>query len=138
MTSRFWRCLGFTGYFGSFTLLLLWFGFLEPPSRIPVALTLLGLVGPLLFPLRGLLAGRQYTYAWSSFLALFYFLVGAFNAAGPMRLPWLAWLEMILSVSWFLGAILYVRTSARSRQAARTAATSPTGISANPRADQPR
>lgn len=118
--SRFWRDLGLTSYFGLFALLLLWFSVLEPPGRIPRTLVLLVLVGPLLFPLRGLLAGRLYTYAWSSFLALFYFLVGAFNAAGPMKQPWLAWLAILLSISWFLGVILYVRTSAFSSNPSRS------------------
>ena len=44
-----------------------------------------------------------------AFLALFYFTVGVFNAAGPMARPWLAWLEMACSVLLFLGAILFVR-----------------------------
>lgn len=112
---RFWRTVALSGYFGLFGLLLLWFAWLEPPSRLPVAWALLLWVGPLLFPVRGLLHGRPYTHAWASFLALFYFAFGVFCAAGPMARPWLAWLEIGLSVLWFLGAILYVRTGAQAR-----------------------
>ena len=112
---RFWWMVALSGYFGLFGLLLLWVAWLEPLSRSPVALALLLWVGPLLFPVRGLLHGRPYTHAWSSFLALFYFTFGAFHAAGPMVRPWLAWLEIGLSVLWFLGAILYVRAGARPR-----------------------
>lgn len=115
---RFWWIVALSGYFGLFGLLLLWFAWLEPPSRSLVALTLLLWVGPLLFPVRGLLHGRPYTHVWSSFLALFYFAFGVFHAAGPMAQPWLAWLEIGFSVLWFLGAILYVGAGAGARAGA--------------------
>ena len=114
--SRFWLSVALTGYFGLFGLLLLWFAWLEPPHRLPVALVLLTLVGPLLLPLRGLLHGHPYTCAWAAFLALFYFMVGIFYAAGPMSRPWLAWLEIGFTILWFLGAILYVRTQGQKRR----------------------
>lgn len=115
---RFWWIVALSGYFGLFGLLLLWFAWLEPPSRSLVALTLLLWVGPLLFPVRGLLRGRPYTHVWSSFLALFYFAFGVFHAAGPMARPWLAWLEIGFSVLWFLGAIFYVGAGARAEAGA--------------------
>ncbi|MBK7544066.1 MAG: DUF2069 domain-containing protein [Candidatus Competibacteraceae bacterium] len=107
--SRFWHAVTLVGYFGLFALLLLWFAWLEPSKRVPVSLVLVLLVGPLLLPLRGLLYGRPYTCAWSSFLALFYFSAGVFSAAGPMRRPWLAWLEIGFSLLLFWGAVFYVR-----------------------------
>jgi uncharacterized membrane protein len=116
--SRFWHAVALAGYFGLFGLLLLWFAWLEPPRRVPVSLALILLAGPLLVPLRGLLQGRPYTHAWTSFLALFYFTVGVFNAAGPMARSWLAWLEIGFSVLLFLGGILFVRARARERRAA--------------------
>ena len=106
---RFWWTVALTGYFGLFGLLLLWLAWLEPPRRLPIALALILWVGPLLFPLRGLLRGRPYTHAWTSFLALFYFAFGVFHAAGPMAHPGLAWFAIGFSVLLFLGAILYVR-----------------------------
>ena len=59
--SRFWGGVALTGYFGLFGVLLLWYAWLEPSSRLPTALVLILLVGPLLMPLRGLLHGRPYT-----------------------------------------------------------------------------
>ena len=114
--NRFWGRTTLIGYFGLFGVLLLWSVWLEPPSRVPTALVLILLLGPLLLPLFGLLHGRSYTYAWSSFLALFYFAAGVFNAAGVMVRPWLAWLEIGFSVLWFFGAILFVRACARTRR----------------------
>ena len=116
--SRFWGGVALTGYFGLFGVLLLWYAWLEPSSRLPTALVLILLVGPLLMPLRGLLHGRPYTHAWTSFLALFYFTVGVFNVAGPMVHPWMAWLEIGFSVLLFLGAVLYVRSRSREWRAA--------------------
>ena len=106
--SRFWGGVALTGYFGLFGVLLLWYAWLEPSSRLPTALVLILLVGPLLMPLRGLLHGRPYTHAWTSFLALFYFTVGVFNVAGPMVHPWMAWLEIGFSVLLFLGLVVNV------------------------------
>lgn len=120
--SRFWYAVALSGYFGLFGLLLLWFSWLEPPRQAPVALALILLVGPLLPPLRGLLHGRPYTHAWTGLLALFYFAVGVFNAAGPMGRPWLAWLEIGFSLLLFLGAILYARVRGREQRAFAEAA----------------
>lgn len=117
-----WRTITLIGYFGLFGLLLLWFAWLEPPSRLPVALMLILWVGPLLFPVRGLLHGQIYTHAWSSFLALFYFMFGVFHVAGPMTRPWLAWLDIGFSVLWFAGALGYVRVGARTGALARFSA----------------
>ncbi|HRD66728.1 MAG TPA: DUF2069 domain-containing protein [Candidatus Competibacter sp.] len=120
--SRFLYFVALTGYFGLFGLLLLWLSWLEPSPRLPVSLALVLLVGPLLLPLRGLLHGRPYTHAWSSFLALFYFAVGVFDATGPMQKPWLAWLEIGFSALLFLGTVSYVRIHAREQRMLREAA----------------
>lgn len=114
--SRFWHGIALVGHFGLFGLLLLWLAWLEPPRQIPISLALILLVGPLLISMRGLLHGRPYTHAWTSFLALFYFLVGVFAAAGPMAWPWLAWLTIGFSLLLFLGTLLYVRAWARERR----------------------
>jgi uncharacterized membrane protein len=112
--TKLWRVITLTTYFGLFLLLIAWSVWLEPPRRLPVALVLIVLVGPLLLPLRGLLHGHPYTHAWTSFMALFYFVAGVFNAAGVMNRPWLAWLEIALSVMLFFGAVFYTRAKVRA------------------------
>ncbi len=114
--SRFWHALALTGYFGLLGLLVLWCAWLEPLGQWPVAGVLIVLVGPLLFPLRGLLHGRSHAYVWTCFLALYYFTIGVFHVAGPMVRPWLAWLAIGFSLLLFLGAILYVRACVRERR----------------------
>ena len=55
--------LTLTGYLGTLALLTAWYSWLAPSTHFPVALVLLVLVLPLLFPLRGLLHGRRYTFS---------------------------------------------------------------------------
>ena len=67
---------------------------------------------PLALPLGGVLAGRRYTYQWSSLLILAYFAEGATRAwpdAGMARS--LAALEMALSLVFFAAAVSYARLS---------------------------
>ena len=56
-------------------------------------------VVPLLFPLRGMLHGRRYTYQWVSMLSLLYCLEGAAQ--------WLAFAELALAIA-LLGASIAV------------------------------
>ena len=69
------------------------------------ALVLLVLVVPLLFPLRGLLHGRKYTFAWSCFLALLYFTHGVMEAYSDDITRPLGLLEIMFSSLWFLAAM---------------------------------
>ncbi len=117
--TRLARIASLAGYFGLFFLLIAWTTWLSPPEQLPVALVLLLLVGPLLFPLRGLLHARPYTHAWTSFMALFYFAIGVFNVAGDMEKPWLAWLQIGFSILLFCGTVLYARFRAQEIKTAR-------------------
>ncbi len=87
---------------------------LAPPASFPRSLALLLTLGPLLLPLRGMLRAIPYTLAWSSFLALWYFTLGVFDASAP-PVRWLGVLEALLAALWFAGALLFVRWNARSR-----------------------
>ena len=103
------RVLTLTGYFGLLGLLLAWHTWLSPPERLPIALVLIALVVPLLFPLRGLLHGRAYTHSWVTFLAIFYLTLGLGEAvAGPTDRA-LAILEVVFSLMLLAGAVWYVR-----------------------------
>lgn len=97
------------GYFGLFALTLLWVTVLTPPGRIPTSIMLILFVGPLLFPLRGILNGKPYTHAWTSFLVLLYFMHGVVEAWANPAARWLAITEVLLSLILFTGCIFYVR-----------------------------
>ena len=102
------RTASLVGYFGLITLLLAWQLWLSPP-KLPVGFVLLVLVGPLLLPLPGIIAGRPKSHFWASLLALFYVVhgIGEAFAVTPDR-P-LAVTEIVLSVTLYVGALLYVR-----------------------------
>ena len=90
------------------TLCVAWELWLAPlrPSGSLVALKAL----PLALPLGGILAGRRYTYQWSSMLILAYFAEGVTRAAsesGTGRV--LATVEVGLSLAYFAAAVAYAR-----------------------------
>ena len=85
-------------------LLILWYG-MRTPSPAWLAIMII----PLLFPLRGLIRGRAYTHAWTSFLILFYFIHGVVEAWANAGARGLAIAEIVLSVIVYTGAILFAR-----------------------------
>jgi len=89
----------------------LWLAPLRPGGSL-VALKAL----PLLLPLRGIAAGRRYTYQWSSMLILAYFAEGVTRAWSDAGLSQkLALAELALSLGFFLAAVSYARlTRARA------------------------
>lgn len=107
------RWLTLAAYFALLGLLMLWQTILAPSTQFPVSLVLLILVGPLLLPLRGLLHGRPYTHAWTSFLVLVYFIHGVVEAYSNPAERHYAVLEIIFSVLLYTGAILYARYRGR-------------------------
>jgi uncharacterized membrane protein len=65
---------------------------------------------PLTVPLGGILAGRRYTYQWSSMLVLAYFAEGATRAWAENGMGReLAIAEIALSVGFFAAAVSYAR-----------------------------
>lgn len=97
------------GYFGLFGLTLLWVTVLAPSDRIPTSIMLIIFVGPLLFPLRGILHGKTYTHKWTAFLVLLYFMHGVVESWANPAERWLAITEILLSIILFSGCIFYVR-----------------------------
>lgn len=106
------RLLALCGYFGLLLLLPLWYGWLSP-SQLSLGLVLGVLLTPLLFPLRGLLLGRPYTYAWSSFLALFYFIHAVLELYSTPQDRYLALLELLLTLAFYIGCVSYAKLGGR-------------------------
>lgn len=95
-------------------LMLGWYTWLAPPARVPISLMLALVAIPLLLPLRGLLHGRAYTHAWTSFLALPYFALGVDAVAAGVRPAWLGWAAVVTSLTLFAAAVGYARLAARA------------------------
>ncbi len=108
--------LTLTGFFGVLATILLWHAWLAPPAKYPVALLLILLLTPLLLPMRGLLHGSTYTYAWASMLSLFYFCLGIMHAWSGSQTGIRSYgLALTLfSLMFFSGAICYARYSRRT------------------------
>lgn len=116
-STRLFYWLTLSAYFALLCLVLAWFSWLAPPRDVPRSLPLAGLGLPLLFPVRGLLYGRRYTYQWSSLLCLFYFMIGVdtwYNRADVVGTLGM-WMT-ILSLLWFAGSVGYARATRPSRQ----------------------
>lgn len=107
-----WRSLCLLGYLGVFITLVSWYTVLAPPTMLPIPFVLVTLVAPLLFPLRGMIQGRRYTYSWSLFLSMFYFTHGVIEAYSNANtdIQIYALIEITFCLLWFIAGIKYVRT----------------------------
>jgi uncharacterized membrane protein len=78
---------------------------------------------PLVFAFKGVAQGNLYTMQWASMLVLLYLMEGVVRVMsdppGP-SIP-LAWVEIVLSVTFFLAAIFYVRPAKKAAQLAAKA-----------------
>lgn len=106
--------LALAGFFGLLGTILIWHAWLKPAGKHPVALILIVLLVPLLFPLRGLLHGKPYTHAWASMLSLFYFCLGIMHAWSEPAARGYGMSLTVFSLMFFIGTICYVRYSRQS------------------------
>ena len=109
------RSLSLIGYFGLILLIFSWHLWIEPLPAEFISITLLMQLGPLMFPLKGILNGNTYTHAWASYLALFYLVVGVWYAAAEQsRLFGI--LICLFSLCFFIGAILFARYQSKANK----------------------
>lgn len=79
---------------------------------------------PLLFALRGVYKGSLYTMQWAAMLVLLYFMEGVVRAWSDPNLASVvcAWVEIALSLGFYLCAVFYVypaKKAARAHQRAQ-------------------
>jgi uncharacterized membrane protein len=95
-------------------LSLVWEAWLAPLRSGGSLLVLKAL--PLLLPLFGILKGKRYTYQWACMFILLYFTEGAVRGWTDKGLSRkLAWLEIMLTLIFFVCTILYARDTAPSK-----------------------
>ena len=109
MKAIYYYYAALTGYFSLFFLLMLWNTILAPSKYFPVAIVLLIMVTPLLFPLKGLLNANPKSCAWAAYVSLIYFIHGSSEAFVNADQRLLAILEVIFSLLLFFGATFYIR-----------------------------
>ena len=78
---------------------------------------------PLAFAFRGVARGSLYTMQWASMLVLLYLMEGVVRVMSDPPGPSiaLAWVEIVLSLVFFLAAIFYVRPAKQAAQLASKA-----------------
>lgn len=109
------RWLTLTGYFGLMIGLFAWHLLIHKTEAHLISIIILAQLGPLMFPLRGLLHGKTYTHAWSIYLAIFYFIVGIWYAGADETLM-IGLYVTAFSLLFFVGTVLYTRLSARKQK----------------------
>lgn len=78
---------------------------------------------PLLFPLRGVLKGSLYTLQWAAMLVLLYFMEGvvrAYSDPAPASVA-MAWIEIVLSLGFYLCAVFYLHPAKKAAKARKQA-----------------
>ncbi|GAM62018.1 hypothetical protein JCM19232_6323 [Vibrio ishigakensis] len=68
---------------------------------------------PLLFPIKGILQAKPYTFAWSNFVLLLYFLHSLTLIYVDEGERWLAVAELVLVTITFTGNLLFSRLRGR-------------------------
>jgi uncharacterized membrane protein len=71
---------------------------------------------PLLAPLRGLVQGRRYTYAWATLFAIPYLTFALTELLVNPAARWVASISLLLVFGWFCTMILFLRTSPAPRE----------------------
>ena len=114
------RAFTLLGYFSLMTGLFAWHLLIEPPAKHLISIIILLQLGPLMFPLMGLLSGKLYTHAWSMYLAIFYFVVGVWYAGSSEDLM-IGLYVIFTSLMFFLGTVLCTRYMGKQQNAQNTA-----------------
>jgi uncharacterized membrane protein len=71
---------------------------------------------PLLAPLRGLLRGSCYTYAWATLFAVPYLAFAVTELLVNPQARWVAAISLLLVFAWFCAMILFLRASRVHRE----------------------
>lgn len=97
------------GYFGLLFFMPLWLLILNPSDGLTPTLSLVFFTLPLLFPFKGLIKGNPYTYAWSSFVVMIYFLHSLTTLwVSPTDMIW-ALIELFFATIMFIGGTYYAK-----------------------------
>jgi len=110
MSTLFFQRLAQCGYFGLLILIPIWHLYLSPPALNinPWLVALIWLI-PLLFPLKGIIQGNPYTYAWSGFIALIYIMHSCVIIMVNDQERLLAGIELLLASLFLAGNIYFAK-----------------------------
>jgi uncharacterized membrane protein len=104
-----YKKIALLGYFSLLIYMPLWLIVLSPSSALGTTTTLVFFTLPLLFPLKGLLQSNPFTYAWSNFIVLIYFLHSLTSLWVLPEETLFATLELIFASLMFFGCTYYAK-----------------------------
>jgi len=109
ITTQTHKKIALTGYFSLLIYMPLWLLIINPSEALSPTLTLVMFTLPLLFPLKGLVQGNPYTFAWSNFVVMIYFLHSLTTIwVSSEDLIW-ALLELIFATMMFISGTYYAK-----------------------------
>lgn len=103
------RALSLASYLGLIAWTMAWIILLGDVAREHVSLWLLLFAGPLLLPLRGVLAGRDKALIWGALVSLLYVVHGGTVAWSDPAQRWLGLVEAGLSLVYLVSASYFIR-----------------------------
>jgi len=103
------RLVSLACYIGLIAWLMVWIIWLGEVAREHVSIALLLFVGPLLLPLRGVLAGRDKPLIWGALVGLPYLVHGGVVAWTDPGQRWLGLIEAGLSLGYLVSASYFIR-----------------------------
>ena len=108
-TTQSLKKITLVSYFSLLVFMPLWLIVLSPSQGLSPILSLCMFTLPLLFPMKGLLKGNPYTFAWANFVLMIYFLhsLTTFVVSKEDRV-W-AIVEFVLVSIMFLSASYYAK-----------------------------
>ncbi|KLV06446.1 membrane protein [Photobacterium aquae] len=113
LRTRFVLIAAQAAYFCLAGWVVLWQSWLSPHPHLNAQIMAGIWVLPLLLPLRGIIAGKPYTFAWANFILMFYFLHALTLLWVDEGERWLAGVELCLVSTAFVGNALYARLRGR-------------------------
>ncbi len=109
---RISRYLSLASFLALAALLLIWnLGYAAVPNALLWAVLAFQLL-PLLLLAPGLIGGNPRTHSWACFVVNLYFIQGVLAAFDPSKRLF-GWLEILLSLTLFISALLYTRWCAQ-------------------------
>lgn len=108
-TTKQHQTIALTGYFSLLIYMPLWLLVINPSDGLSPLLSLCFFTLPLLFPLKGLVKGNPYTYAWSNFIVMIYFLHSLTTLwVSHSDMLW-AGLELLFATMMFISGTYYAK-----------------------------
>jgi len=101
--------IALAGYFSLLIYMPIWLLVINPSNGLSPILSLFLFTLPLIFPLRGLIKGEPYTYAWANFVVMIFFLHSLTTIwVSKEDLIW-ASLELLFATMMFISGTYYAK-----------------------------